>query len=99
MKKKKIGIEVTENNIKSLRLVNEQCKCFVQCPNCPKLVPCNFEKNWRCGNFQSHLKSHKSVESSVEEIYEVNENNKLEKVRHTNMNIIRVSNELHLKTV
>lgn len=93
--KKKIGIEITENNIKSLRLVNEQCKCFVQCPDCPKLVPCNFDKNWRCGNFQSHLKSHKSVE----EVYEVDENNKLEKVRHTDMNIIRVSNESHLKAI
>lgn len=98
--KKNIGIVITEDNIKNFRVVNQLYKCSVQCPKrkCPKVVPCNFEKNWSCGNFQSHFKWHKSVEASVEE-YEVNEDNILEKVSHTSMNIVRISNGSHLKSL
>lgn len=92
--KKNIGIAISETHIINFRLVNQLFKCSVQCPKCSKLVPCNFEKNWICGNFQSHLKSHLVVEE-----YEVDEDNILQKVSHTNMNIVRISNESHLNSL
>lgn len=97
--KRNIDIVVSEENIKNFRLVNQVLKCSVQCPKCPKkLVPCNFARNWSCGNFQSHLKSH-TVENQDIEVYEVDENNRVNKASHLNMNIVRMNNQSHLNSI
>lgn len=52
--------ELSGTNVLNLRFQNAEFKCSVQCPHCPKRVPCNKKKYWAYGNFADHLKTHKS---------------------------------------
>lgn len=92
--KKKFSVSIAEENILNFRFENQSFRCTLQCPKCNKLVPCNYVTNWICGNFQSHLKSHVTVE-----LYEVNDNNILEKVHQVNPKIVRLADKSQLKNI
>lgn len=86
---KKIVVSISEDNILDFRSENNSIKCYVECPFCIKKVPCNYVKNWSCGNFTAHLKTHAN---STHEIVELNLNDLVPKVIDKNATIIRLAN-------
>lgn len=68
--------QVDESVISGIHTENGVSKCMIKCPHCKKIVPCslaaNSLKNWLCGNYQAHLKSHYQTLD-----YVLDENNQL----------------------